>query len=91
MKVSYFQPLLISFLIIFFSCDNSKRNFNGKEITIEKKRIDSTNFEAKVIIKDKFQPKSKDEVYILIDNESKLDSQIRNLKEKHLNYKEDLN
>ena len=91
MHVSYFQPILISFLIIFFSCDNSKRNFNGTEITIEKKRIDSTNFEAKVIIKDKFQPKSKDEVYILIDNESKLDSQIRNLKEKHLNYKEDLN
>ena len=91
MKVSYFQPLLINFLIIFFSCDNSKRNFNSTEITIEKKRIDSTNFEAKVIIKDKFQPKSKDEVYILIDNESKLDSQIRNLKEKHLNYKEDLN
>ena len=91
MKVSYFQPLLISFLIIFFFFFNSKRNFNGTEITIEKKRIDSTNFEAKVIIKDKFQPKSKDEVYILIDNESKLDSQIRNLKEKHLNYKEDLN
>ena len=91
MKVSYFQPLLISFLIIFFSCDNSKRNFNGTEITIEKKRIDSTNFEAKVIIKDKFQPKSKDEVYILNGNESKLDSQIRNLKEKHLNYKKDLN
>ena len=91
MKVSYFQPLLISFLIIFFSCDNSKRNFNGTEKTIEKKRIDSTNFEAQVIIKDKYQPKSKDEVYILIDNESKLDSQIRNLKEKHLNYKKDLN
>ena len=84
MRVSYFYPYFIIFFIIF-SCNNSKKKLNDLEITIVKKRIDSINFKAKVIVKDKSQLKSNDKVYILIDNEVKLDSTIRNIKEKFLN------
>ena len=77
--------------MIFFSCGKSKRNYNDLEITIEKKKIDSLNFRAKVIVRDKSQLKSNDKVYILINNEAKLDSTIRNIKEKFLNKKEVLN
>ena len=91
MKVSSFHPFFIIAFIIFFSCDKSKRNYNDLEITIEKKKIDSINFRAKVIVKDKSQLKSNDKVYILINNEAKLDSTIRNIKEKFLNKKEVLN
>ena len=85
MKVSSFHPFFIIAFIIFFSCDKSKRNYNDLEITIEKKKIDSINFRAKVIVRDKSQLKSNDKVYILINNEAKLDSTIRNIKEKFLN------
>ena len=91
MKVSSFHPFFIIAFIIFFSCDKSKRSYNDLEITIEKKKIDSINFRAQVIVKDKSQLKSNDKVYILINNEKKLDSKIRNIKEKFLNKKEDLN
>ena len=91
MKESSFYPFFIISFIIFFSCDKSKRNYNDLEITIEKKKIDSINFKAKVIVKDKSQLKSNEKVYILINNEAKLDSTIRNIKEKFLNKKEDLN
>lgn len=91
MKNSSFYPFFIIYFIIFFSCDKSKRNYNDLEITIEKKKIDSLNFRAKVIVRDKSQLKSNDKVYILINNEEKLDSTIRNIKEKFLNKKEDLN
>tara|TARA_B100000902_G_C27087549_1_gene802151 strand:+ start:445 stop:720 length:276 start_codon:yes stop_codon:yes gene_type:complete len=91
MKVSSFYPFLIISFIIFFSCDKSKKNYNDLEITIEKKRIDSINFRAKVIVKDKSQLRSIDKIYILINNEAKLDSTIRNIKEKFLNKKEGLN
>tara|TARA_A100001015_G_C14964155_1_gene702182 strand:- start:694 stop:969 length:276 start_codon:yes stop_codon:yes gene_type:complete len=91
MKNSSFYPFFIIYFIIFFSCDNSKRNYNDLEITIEKKKIDSLNFRAKVIVRDKSQLKSNDKVYILINNEAKLDSTIRKIKEKFLNKKEDLN
>ena len=91
MKVSSFHPFFIISFIIFFSCDKSKRNYNDLEITIEKKKIDSINFKAKVIVKDKSQLKSNEKVYILINNEAKLDSTIRNIKEKFLNKKEVLN
>ena len=84
MKVSSFHPFFIIAFIIFFSCDKSKKNYNDLEITIEKKKIDSMNFRAKVIVKDKSQLKSNDKVYILINNEAKLDSTIRNIKEKFL-------
>ena len=90
MRVSYFYPYFIIFFIIF-SCNNSKKKLNDLEITIVKKRIDSINFKAKVIVKDKSQLKSNDKVYILIDNEVKLDSTIRNIKEKFLNNKQGLN
>ena len=91
MKISSFYPFLIISFIIFFSCDKSKKNYNDLEITIEKKRIDSINFRAKVIVKDKSQLRSNDKIYILINNEAKLDSTIRNIKEKFLNKKEGLN
>ena len=91
MKDSSFYPFFIISFIIFFSCDKSKRNYNDLEITIEKKKIDSINFKAKVILKDKSQLKSNEKVYIFINNEAKLDSTIRNIKEKFLNKKEDLN
>ena len=91
MKVSSFYPFFIICFYDFFSCNKSKRNYNDLEITIEKKKIDSLNFRAKVIVKDKSQLKSNDKVYILINNEAKLDSTIRNIKEKFLNKKEVLN
>ena len=91
MKVSSFHPFFIIAFIIFFSCNKSKRNYNDLEITIEKKKIDSINFKAKVIVKDKSQLKSNEKVYILINNEAKLDSTIRNIKERFLNKKEVLN
>ena len=91
MKDTSFYPFFIISFIIFFSCDKSKRNDNDLEITIEKKKIDSINFKAKVIVKDKSQLKSNEKVYILINNEAKLDSTIRNIKEKFLNKKEVLN
>ncbi len=91
MKVSSFHPFFIIAFIIFFSCNKSKRNYNDLEITIEKKKIDSLNFRAKVIVRDKSQLKNNDKVYIFINNEAKLDSIIRNIKEKFLNKKEDLN
>jgi hypothetical protein len=91
MKDTSFYPFFIISFIIFFSCDKSKRNYNDLEITIEKKKIDSINFKAKVIVKDKSQLKSNEKVYILINNEAKLDSTIRNIKEKFLNKKEVLN
>ena len=90
MKVSSFHPFFTIAFIIFFSCDKSKRNYNDLEIIIEKKKIDSINFRAKIILKDKSQLKSNDKVYVLINNEAKLDSTIRNIKEKFLNKKEDL-
>ena len=77
-------------LLLFFSCDKSKRNYNDLEITIEKKRIDSINFRAKVIVRDESRLKSDDKVYILINNEAKLDSAIKNIKEKFLNNKKGL-
>tara|TARA_B100000927_G_C16137691_1_gene337966 strand:+ start:106 stop:375 length:270 start_codon:yes stop_codon:yes gene_type:complete len=89
MKVSSFYPFLIISFIIFFSCDKSKKNYNDLEITIEKKRIDSINFRAKVIVKDKSQLKSNEKVYILINNEAKLDSIIRNIKKKILSKEEE--
>ena len=91
MKDTSFYPFFIISFIIFFSCDKSKRNYNDLEITIEKKKIDSLNFRAKVIVKDKSQLNSNDKIYILINNEAKLDSTIRNIKEKLLNKKEVLN
>ena len=91
MKFSSFHPFFIIAFIIFFSCNKFKRNYNDLEITIEKKKIDSINFKAKVIVKDKSQLNSNEKVYILINNEAKLDSTIRNIKEKFLNKKEDLN
>ncbi len=91
MKVPFFHLFLFFSSIIFFSCDESRRNNNNYEITIEKRRIDSINFEAKVIVSYKSQIKSNDIVYILIDNETKLDSTIKNIKEKFLNNKEVLN
>ena len=91
MKNTSLYPFFIISFIIFFSCDKSKGNYNDLEITIEKKKIDSLNFRAKVIVRDKSQLKSNDKVYILINNEAKLDSTIRNIKEKFLNKKEDLN
>ena len=91
MKVPFFHLFLFFSSIIFFSCNESRRNNNNYEITIEKRRIDSINFEAKVIVSYKSQIKSNDIVYILIDNETKLDSTIKNFKEKFLNNKEVLN
>ena len=90
MKISYFHHFLIISFIFFHSCNRSKRSYNDFEITIEKKRIDSINFEAKVIVSDKSQIKNNDKVYILIDKEAKLDSTIRNIKEKFLTNKEGL-
>ena len=91
MKIPFFHLFLFFSSIIFFSCNESRRNNNNYEITIEKRRIDSINFEAKVIVSYKSQIKSNDTVYILIDNETKLDSTIKNIKEKFLNNKEVLN
>ena len=91
MKIPFFHLFLFFSSIIFFSCNESRRNNNNYEITIEKRRIDSINFEAKVIVSYKSQIKSNDTVYILIDNETKLDSTIKNIKEKFLKNQEVLN
>ena len=90
MKVSHFQHFLIIPFIVSYSCDKSKRNYNDFEITIEKKRIDSINFEAKVTVSHKSKIKNNDKVYFLVDSESKLDSTIRNIKDKFFNNKEGL-
>ena len=87
MKASYFQILFLFPLIIIFSCDKSKRNSTDFEITIEKKRVDSINFKAKVIVRDKSNRNTEDKIYILIDNEVELNSKIKILKEKFLQNK----
>ncbi len=88
MKVSYIRLFFLALLLIFFNCDNRKKDYNNIEITIEKKRIDSVNFKAKVVVKDKSDINNNDKVYILIDSEAKLKPKIRNLKERFLNNKE---
>ena len=87
MKVTNIYLFFLVLLLIFFYCDNTKKIYNDIEIIIEKKRIDSLNFEAKVIVRDNSDVKSKDQVYILIDSEAKLKAKIRNLKEKFLHNK----
>ena len=79
MKVSYFQFFFIPFIIIF-SCGKSKKNYSDFEITIEKKRVDSVNFQAKIIVRNKSNINVKDEIYILVDSEAKLNSKIKNIK-----------
>ena len=82
---------LICFLFIisfFLSCDNPEKN-NAFEITIEKKRIDSIYFQAKVIVRDKSGKKNEDEIFILNDTEVELNSKVRILKEKFLQNKVD--
>ena len=74
---------------VLLSCDNSKRNYNDFEIIIEKKRIDSIYFEAKVIVRDRSSKKNKDEIFILNDTEVELNSKVRILKEKFLQNKVD--
>ena len=81
MKTSYFQILFLFPLIIIFSFDKSKIKYTDFEITIEKKRVDSINFKAKVIARDKSNRNNEDKIYILIDNEVELKSKIKNLKE----------
>lgn len=83
---------LICFLFIisfFLSCDNPEKNNNAFEITIEKKRIDSIYFQAKVIVRDKSGKKNEDEIFILNDTEVELNSKVRILKEKFLQNKVD--
>ena len=85
-----FHIIRFFFIInILLSCDNSRRNFNDFEIIIEKKRIDSINFEAKVIVINKSKKKNKDEIFILKGTEVELNSQVRILKEKFLQNKVD--
>ena len=86
MKASYFQILFL-FPLIIISCDKSKRNNTDFEITIEKKRVDSINFKAKVIVRDKSNRNTEDKIYILIDNEVELKSKIKILKETFLQNK----
>tara|TARA_B100000575_G_scaffold46385_1_gene33548 strand:+ start:12996 stop:13217 length:222 start_codon:yes stop_codon:yes gene_type:complete len=69
------------------SCNNSKRNYNDFEIIIEKKRIDSIYFEAKVIVRDNSRKKNKDEIFILNGTEVELNTKVRILKEKFLQNK----
>ena len=88
MKVSYFHFFFIT-LIIIFSCDKSKKNNTDFEITIEKKRVDSVNYQAKIIVRDKSNKNSKDKIYILIDDEAELNSKIKILKENFLQIKKD--
>tara|TARA_A100001011_G_scaffold397832_1_gene500102 strand:- start:2336 stop:2608 length:273 start_codon:yes stop_codon:yes gene_type:complete len=87
LKVSYFHFFFIT-LIIIFSCHKSKKKHNDFEITIEKKRVDSINFQANVIVRDKSNIDTKDKVYILIDKEGELNSKIKILKENFLQKKE---
>ncbi|MFL2591547.1 MAG: hypothetical protein ACJ0PY_06810 [Flavobacteriaceae bacterium] len=88
MKVSYFHFFFIP-IIIIFSCDKSKKNNTDFEITIEKERVDSVNYQAKIIIRDKSNKNSKDKIYILIDDEAELNSKIKILKENFLQIKKD--
>jgi hypothetical protein len=76
--------LLIS--LIVFSCAKSKKNYNDFEIIIEKKRIDSINFEAKVIVRNKSN-KKKEEIFILNDTEIQINAKVNALKEKLLQNK----
>jgi hypothetical protein len=76
--------LLIS--LIVFSCAKSKKNYNDFEIIIEKKRIDSINFEAKVIVTNKSN-KKKEEIFILNDTEIQINAKVNALKEKLLQNK----
>ena len=85
MKIIYFY--ISVFCFINFSCDRSKKN-NNYEIIIEKKKIDSINFKAKIIIRDKSNLNAKNETYILIDNEIELKSKVNSLKEKFLQNKD---
>ena len=87
-KVSCFYFFFIP-LIIIFSCDKSKKNNTDFEITIEKKRVDSVNFQAKIIVRDKSNTNTKDKIYILIDGEAELNSKIKILKKNFLQIKED--
>ena len=76
-------------LIIIFSCVKSRKNYSDFEITIEKKRVDSVNFQAKIIVRNKSNINIKDEVYFLIDSEAKLNSKIKILKKDFLQNKGD--
>tara|TARA_B100000989_G_C19229850_1_gene339408 strand:+ start:25 stop:297 length:273 start_codon:yes stop_codon:yes gene_type:complete len=89
-KISFFSFFFIP-LIIIFSCDKSKKIYNDFEITIEKKRVDSIYFQAKVIVKDKSNTNRKDEIYILIDKQTELNSKIKTLKENYFQNKESSN
>ena len=88
MKVTCFQFFFIP-LIIIFSCVKSKKKYSDFEITIEKKRVDSVNFQAKIIVRNKSNINVKDEVFILIDSEAKLNSKIKILKKDFLQNKGD--
>ena len=88
MKVNCYNFFFIP-LIIIFSCDKSKKKYSNFEITIEKKRVDSVNFQAKIIVRDKSNMNTKDEFYILINNEAELNSEIKILKENFLQNNED--
>ena len=90
MKVSCFCFFFIP-LVIIFSCNKSKKNNTDFEITIEKKRVDSVNFQAKIIVRDKSNTNTRDEIFILIDSEAELNSKIEILKENFLQNKEDFN
>tara|TARA_B100000989_G_scaffold222119_1_gene169761 strand:- start:632 stop:907 length:276 start_codon:yes stop_codon:yes gene_type:complete len=89
------KSLILNFffipLVINFSCDKSKKNSTDFEITIEKKRVDSINFQAKIIVRDKSNTNTRDEIFILIDSEAELNSKIEILKENFLQNKEDFN
>lgn len=85
MKVYYLRILLLISLIVF-SCAKSKKNYNDFEIIIEKKRIDSINFEAKVIVTNKSN-KKKEEIFILNDTEIQINAKVNALKEKLLQNK----
>ena len=89
------KSLILNFffipLVINFSCDKSKKNSTDFEITIEKKRVDSINFQAKIIVRDKSNTNTRDEIFILIDSEAELNSKIEILKENFLQNKEDSN
>ena len=85
MKVYYLRHLLFISLIVF-SCAKSKKNYADFEIIIEKKRIDSINFEAKVIVRDKSNIK-KEEIFILNDTEIQINAKVNALKEKILQNK----
>ena len=72
--------------LIVFSCAKSKKNYADFEIIIEKKRIDSINFEAKVFVRNKSN-KKKEEIFILNDTEIQINAKVNALKEKLLQNK----